>query len=203
MIAFKNIIFDFGGIIIRIDHNRIAEAFKNFGLKNFDHLYSKAHQSNLFDDFEKGIISPEQFRNELREVSGMNLSDDQIDNSWNAILLELPNENIDLLMRLKQSHRIFLLSNTNSIHEKAFTEMIIRDFGKNILEEVFEKVYFSHHLHMRKPDAEIFLHVSKENNLLPEETLFVDDSPQHIKGATKVGLNTLLVEKGKMIADYF
>ncbi len=172
-------------------------------MQNFDQLYSQLHQTTLFDDFEKGNISAQKFRDTLREISGIGLKDDQIDEGWNAILIDLPKENIDVLKRLKPSHRLFLLSNTNAIHEKAFTEIMLRDFGKNVLEGNFEKIYFSHHIHMRKPDLEIFERVMNENNLHPEETLFVDDSMQHIDGAKKAGLQTLFVEKGKMIADLF
>lgn len=200
---YKNIIFDFGGVIIRIDYHRIAATFKNFGVYNFDQLYSQLHQTPLFDDFEKGIIQPQQFRDKLREISGIDLTDAQIDEGWNAILIDLPKENIDVLKRLRSSHRLFLLSNTNAIHEKAFTEIMFRDFGCNVLEENFEKIYFSHHLHMRKPDVEIFEQVIRENNLQPNDTLFVDDSLQHIEGAKKAGLQTLFVSKGKMIADLF
>ncbi|MEO8086747.1 MAG: HAD family phosphatase [Bacteroidota bacterium] len=200
---FKNIIFDFGGVIIRIEYLRIAAAYKSFGVDNFDQLYSKLHQTTLFDDFEKGLISPQQFRDQLRQISGINLIDSQIDEGWNAILIDLPKENIEVLKRLKESHRLFLLSNTNAIHEKAFTEIIFRDYGKNILEDVFDKIYFSHHLHMRKPDLEIFERVLTDNNLKAGETLFVDDSMQHIDGAKKAGLQTMFVENGKMIADLF
>jgi glucose-1-phosphatase len=200
---FKNIIFDFGGVIIKIDYLRIAATFQHFGLGDFDKLYSQLHQTTLFDDFEKGVLSPAQFREELRRISGMNLTDAQIDESWNAILINVPEENVAVLRRLKQSHRIFLLSNTNALHEKAFTEIILRDYGNNVLEEVFEKIYFSHHLMLRKPDIEIFQRVLEENNLRAEETLFADDSPQHIEGAKKAGLQTLLIESGKMVADYF
>ncbi len=200
---YKNIIFDFGGVIINIDYHRIAATFKSFGIQNFDQLYSQLNQTTLFDDFEKGLITPSAFRDQLRKISGVQLTDEQIDAGWNAILIDLPKENIDVLKQLKKSHRLFLLSNTNAIHEKAFTEIMMRDFGKNIIEEVFEKIYFSHHIHMRKPDAEIFELVLRENNLKAEETLFVDDSLQHIEGAEKTGLQTLFIEKGKMVADYY
>jgi len=200
---YKNIIFDFGGVIIRIDYQRIPDTFRKFGVKDFDALYSKVHQTPLFDEFEKGFITPEVFRERLREISGINLTDSQVDEAWNAILVDLPEKNIEVLRQLKKSHRLFLLSNTNLIHEKAFTEIMLRDYGKNVLTEIFEKIYFSHKMYMRKPDIEIFERVLKENNLLPGETLFVDDSLQHIEGAKKAGLQTLWVEKGKMIADLF
>jgi|SRR5215203_816568 len=200
---FKNIIFDFGGVIIRIDYHRIAATFKKFGLDNFHSIYSQLYQDTLFDDFEKGMITPQQFRDEIRAASGILLTDSQIDQAWNAILIDLPMENIKTLIRLKKSHKIFLLSNTNAIHEIAFMKIVHDDHGRNILEEIFDKVYFSHMMNMRKPDKEVFEKVLRENNLLASETLFVDDSIQHIEGAKKAGLQTLLVEKGKMIADYF
>lgn len=203
MSNFKNIIFDFGGVIIRIDYNRIAAQFRTYGIADFDSVYSQLHQTTLFDDFEKGMITPGQFRDSLRKIAGLDLLDEQIDTAWNAILINLPEENIGVLRELKKRYRIFLLSNTNAIHEKAFTEMILRDYGRPVLGEVFEKIYLSHHLHMRKPDAEIFRHVLKENDLIAEETLFVDDSMQHIEGAKKAGLQTLFIEKEKMVADYF
>jgi len=203
MNTFKNIIFDFGGVIIRIDYNRIAATFKTFGIGDFDTLYSQLHQDTLFDDFEKGLITPEKFRDRIREVSGIAITDIQIDEAWNAILIDLPEKNIEALKRLKKTHRIFLLSNTNAIHEKAFMEIVFRDYGKNVLTETFEKIYFSHQMKMRKPDRQIFETVLRENNLIAGETLFVDDSQQHIEGAKKAGLQTLFVEKGKMVADYF
>jgi len=200
---FKNIIFDFGGVIIRIDYQRIAATFNKFGVGDFEAFYSQLHQDTLFDDFEKGLITPEKFRERIREVSGIPITDSQVDEAWNAILIDLPEKNIEALARLKKSHRIFLLSNTNAIHEKAFMEIVFRDYGTNVLTETFEKIYFSHQMKMRKPDREIFEMVLRENNLLAAETLFVDDSLQHIEGAKNAGLQTLFVEKGKMVADYW
>ena len=200
---FKNIIFDFGGVIIRIDYHRIAAAFKKFGLGDFNAIYSQLYQHTLFDDFEKGLITPQDFRDEIREASGILLTDSQIDEAWNAILIDLPMENIKTLIQLKKSHKLFLLSNTNAIHEIAFMKIVHDDHDRNILEEIFDKVYFSHKMNMRKPDVGIFERVLRENNLVASETLFVDDSIQHIEGAKKAGLQTLFVEKGKMVADYF
>jgi putative hydrolase of the HAD superfamily len=203
MPPFKNIIFDFGGVIINVDYHRVVNAFVQLGVKDFDRLFSQLNQHHLFDDFEKGLISADEFRNQLKSISNVPLTDQQIDDAWNAILINLPKENIELLKRLKKNYRLFLLSNTNEIHEKAFTQMMMHDFGENVLPDIFEGIYFSHRMHKRKPDAEIFEQVLKENNLAAEETLFIDDSPQHIDAAKQLGIQTLLFEKGKTIADIF
>lgn len=203
MQSFKNIIFDFGGVIIDIDYQTCISSFRNIGIKDFEYWYSQLKQSHLFDDLETGKITPEGFRENIRKSARLPLTDEQIDFAWNSILIGLPKENIELLKKLKPHYRLFLLSNTNAIHEKAFTQMIQRDFDENVLEELFEQTYFSHHIHMRKPDEAIFQYVLRENNIKAEETLFIDDSPQHIEGAKKAGLQTVFLEKGKKITELF
>ena len=199
----KNIIFDFGGVIIDIDYQLTIKAFKKLGIENFEEHYSKLKQSNLFDEFEKGIITSGEFRDRIRNISKFPFTDQDIDNAWNAILIDLPKENVDVLGKLKSNYNLFLLSNTNAIHELAFTEMIQNKFGGNVLEKVFDKIYFSHHIHMRKPDPEIFSYLLSENDLVATETLFVDDSPQHIESAQKLGLQTFYFDKEKTLHDIF
>jgi len=199
----KNIIFDFGGVIIDIDYRLTMEAFKKLGIKNFEDQYSKASQSPLFDELETGMITAAEFHNGIRDLTKMPLTDEQIDAAWIAILIDLPKKNLDFLNSLKNNYRLFLLSNTNEIHEQAFMNMIHKKFGEDALKKTFERIYFSHHLHLRKPDTAIFNYVLKENNLRPEETLFVDDSLQHIEGAQKAGLRTFYFDKGKKLDDIF
>jgi len=199
----KNIIFDFGGVILDIDYHAVINGFRKLGIENFEDQYSKLVQSHLFDEFEKGMITASEFRKRINDISAFPLSDQQIDRAWNSILIDLPEENVSFLNGLKENYNLFLLSNTNAIHEPAFTELIQNKFGENVLQKVFDGIYFSHHLKMRKPDPEIYRYVLKENNLLAEETLFVDDSPQHIEGAKKIGLQTFYFEKGKKLQDIF
>ncbi len=195
----KAIIFDLGGVIINLNYDATALAFKNTGIKNFDEVYSKQKQERLFDDFEKGIISPAAFRDVLRTHIPEPVTDQEIDNAWDAMLLDIPPSRIKWLQELSKNHRIFLLSNTNEIHIKAFTQILIDTYGENIFEKIFEKIYYSCRMKMRKPDAEIFEFVLKENNLFPHETLFVDDSEQHIKGAEKLGLNVYQLKTNEEI----
>jgi FMN phosphatase YigB (HAD superfamily) len=197
----RNIIFDFGGVVLHIDYQRTIDAFKKLGVADFDDRYSKLQQSTLFDDLEKGLIAPQKFCQQLKSLADSTVTDDQIVSAWNAMLLDLPAEHVHFLKKIKTNYRIFLLSNTNEIHEHAFTKMIMEKFGTNVLTENFEHVYFSHHLHLRKPNVEIFNLVVRENKLIPDETLFIDDSIQHIEGAKKAGLKTFYFDKGKTLDD--
>ena len=195
------IIFDLGGVILDIDYHKTANAFIELGVDNFAELFSQLKQDRLFDDFEKGFIDPQSFRDRLRSFARQHMSDKQIDHAWNAILIGLPKENVDYLTRLKENYRLFLLSNTNEIHEKAFREMIENRYGEYIFDRIFEKAYLSHRIHQRKPDRSIYEFVIRENDLDVSTTIFIDDSPQNIEGAKLTGLHTLWLEKGKKLTD--
>lgn len=163
--SIKNIIFDFGGVILNIDYKLTEQAFAKLGLKDFDRIYSQATQEELFDVFEKGFISPADFRKGIRKFIHDDVSDSQIDEAWNSMLLDLPIERVRLLDKLKTKYRIFLLSNTNQIHCDTFSANMQKQLSRDIFSDVFEKAYFSHKVKMRKPNEEIFELVLKENNL--------------------------------------
>jgi HAD superfamily hydrolase (TIGR01509 family) len=196
---FKNIIFDLGGVILDIDYNLTIKAFKDLGIENAETLYSKVSQVKLFDELEKGNISEKDFYSAMREIAQAALSDDQIRKAWNAILIDLPVENVNLLEKLKLNHRLFLLSNTNIIHEKAYKEMITKKYGSFVFDELFEKMYLSHHIHMRKPDKKIFNFVIQDARLNPEETIFIDDSPQHVEAGIKAGITSYYLKNMKLV----
>ena len=201
----KNIIFDLGGVILNINYNKTSEEFKKLGLKNFDELYSQAQQSHIFDHLEKGLISNEKFRDEIRRISKLNITDEQIDFAWNAMLLDLPGERIEILINTKRNYRTFLLSNTNDIHLNAYTKNLDKQHNIKSLAELFEQEFFSHEIHLRKPDVKAFQFVINKMKLIPEETLFIDDSAQHLTGAKNAGLKTLFmdVSKGMTLTDIF
>ena len=199
----KNIIFDLGGVLLNLDFTRTEKAFAELGLTDFESIYSKSKQEQLFDVFEKGEMSAAQFRNEMRKYLNENTNDEQIDLAWNAMMLDLPQERLKLLAELKKDHSLFLLSNTNEIHFSAFTSYFKKEYGMNDLSHIFINEYYSHKVGKRKPEKEIFLQVLNQNALDPSQTLFIDDSIQHIDGAKNLGINTRWLEKGETILQLF
>lgn len=181
----KNIILDLGGVLINLDYNKTNDELAKLGLTNG---FTKAKQIDLFDRLEEGKISDFDFLNEFNQLAGANHDHQLIINAWNAILLDFPISRLDLVNELSQKYRVFLFSNTNSIHINAVYEILKRDHAINNLDNYFEKVYISNELGIRKPKPEGFLHIISENNLNPKETLFIDDSPQHIVGAKEAGI---------------
>jgi putative hydrolase of the HAD superfamily len=185
------IIFDLGGVILNLDFDLTINAFKELGGDNFDLLFTKAYQDKIFDKFETGQINSKEFVQYMLDFLPDEVKRGLIYDAWNAMLLDLPHHRIDFLNEIKQTHRIFLLSNTNEIHYKEFSKRTQEVYGNSkLLEEIFEKAYFSHLLKKRKPNADAFQVIIDNHNLEVGKTVFIDDSIQHIEGAKKVGLLT-------------
>jgi FMN phosphatase YigB (HAD superfamily) len=194
MTNIKNIIFDYGNVIFSIDFTLTQQAFADLGINNATEFFGHRKQDNIFNAFEKGEITADEFRARIREKAGnQNLSDEQINNAWNKMLLGIAKGNNDLLMKLKGIYRTFLLSNINAIHYDYIIDYLKREFDFEGNDHLFEKVYYSHLIGKRKPDAEIFEYILKDSNLKPEETLFIDDSPQHLETASQLGIQTFLM----------
>ena len=183
-----NIIFDLGNVILNIDYQSTINAFEKIGIKDAKKFYSKSSQKNIFDKIETGEITRENFVIEIQKIIPK-ASEFEVINAWNAIIKNLPQSRINLLKSLKNHFSIFLLSNTNAIH----IDYIFKKLGRDRYEEfynLFDKVYYSHEVKLRKPDPNIFELVIDENNLNVKKTLFIDDSIKHIKSAKKIGFQT-------------
>ncbi|MGJ1267901.1 HAD family hydrolase [Sphingobacterium spiritivorum] len=192
----KNIILDYGNVIFMIDFMRAQEAFTALGIKNVDQFFAHKGHAPLFDAFEKGEITAEAFRQGIRDAADVpHLSDEQIDAAWNALLIGVPQGNHELLLELKGKYRLFLLSNNNEIHYQWILDYLKREYQLEDNTSFFEKDYYSHLMKMRKPNADIFEYVLNAHDLKPEETVFIDDSPQHLDTAAKLGLHTFLLTK--------
>ena len=199
----KNIIFDLGGVILNIRYQNALEAFQKLSTSQQTIAFTQQKQSRLFDEYETGRISDQAFREGLRQHYEIEASDAEIDAAWNAMLLDIPAERITLLQALSQKYRLFLLSNTNAIHLVHFTRLVAEGFAIPSLDSLFEKTYYSHLIGQRKPDAPVFEHILKRHQLHRHETLFIDDSIQHIEGARQVGLQTLFLAPPLTINEVF
>ena len=195
MTKIKNIIFDLGGVILNLDYTKTDKEFHKLGLNNFSKLYSKKKQSKIFDDFEKGRFSAEKFIFLIKQSENLKVKDSDFINAWNAMLLEIPKERMEFIKRLKKDYNIYLLSNTNEIHIKKFEADLRKNNWLRDFQDCFDQVYYSSNMGMRKPDYDCFNKVLEDHNLKAHETLFIDDSVQHIEGAKKVGINAYLLNK--------
>lgn len=184
----KAVIFDFGGVLINIDYQAPRLAFEALGYQSFGNSYSQAEQQEVFDLLETGQISPAKFYDEIRRLSGLDISDMQIRKAWDSILLDLPEDRLSLLSQLKHAGiPCFLLSNTNQLHIETIYQGL-NERGIHDFPSFFNSVYLSYECGLRKPDEAFFKLLLEENQLNPQDCLFIEDSPQHRETARKLGI---------------
>lgn len=201
MEGIKNIIFDLGGVILNIDYKLSQQAFEQLGVTDFEGMYSKCQQNDLFDRLETGKITAKNFIEELQNQSPVKIHESDIINAWNAMLLDFPLRRLQILQQLQLHYNTYLLSNTNEIHESEFNHRLQQTCGYPTMAVFFDKIYLSHRIGMRKPHKEVFEMILNENNLKADETLFIDDSIQHIEGAISAGLKTIYLADGMTIEE--
>ena len=181
MEGIKNLIIDFGGVIINLTRNRCVEAFESFGVPDVRDCI--LNSKDLFMQIEMGTITSAEFRDGIRHLTQQRLTDEQIDAAWIAMLDDIPAYKLDLLMDLRSRYNTMLLSNTNEIHwQWAYKGHHAEDF--------FGKIYLSYELNMVKPNADIFEYVLKDAGINPEETLFLDDAVPNCRTAEALGIRT-------------
>lgn len=183
----KNIIFDLGGVLLNLDQERTLRRFRKLGLD----LDDVNVQSPIFKDFETGKVKEEEFLHFLKSELKGTAGDQEVLDAWNAMLLDMPSERVELVYSLKSKFRIFLFSNTNTLHMKEIFRYTDEILGPGKFSGMFEKMYLSYELGMRKPSPDAFQKVMQDANLKGFETVFIDDSRLNIKGAREAGLHTI------------
>ncbi len=197
----KNIIFDLGGVFLNIDFAKTEAAFAQLGVTNFNSYITQHSITDLFESLETGKISPSQFHESFRKKSGTSLTDAQIANAWNALLLDFPPERIEWLNKIRSRYGVYLFSNTNKIHYDAFIEFFNKQTGFGDFNSYFIKAWYSHELGMRKPYPSAYLHILNEQHLIAAETLFIDDTLKNIEGAREAGLQTIHLVHPQTVLD--
>ena len=198
----RNIVFDLGGVLVDLDFKAAINGLQKAGFANVKEQLQAFDREGIFQKFELGEMSAEEFRTAIRENSTVELTDEEVDALWNAMLLEVPREKLELILHLRGKYMVYLLSNTNSIHwdyvcKNAFN---YRGFRVN---DYFEETFLSYEMHLAKPDKAIFEKVLEEANLLPEETLFIDDSEANCKAASELGIHTHHYHIGEDLKELF
>ena len=198
----KNIVFDLGGVLVDLDFKAAINGLQKAGFANVKEQLQAFDRDGIFQKFELGEMTAEEFRTAIRENSSVELTDEEVDALWNAMLLEVPREKLELILHLRGKYMVYLLSNTNSIHwdyvcKNAFN---YRGFRVN---DYFEETFLSYEMHLAKPDKAIFEKVLQDANLLPEETLFIDDSEANCKAASELGIHTHHYHIGEDLKELF
>ena len=200
----RNIVFDLGNVIININPDLTLLKFKELGVASFDEMYSIMRQTDVFDRLDTGKITLPEFRRAIRDFAQINLADEQIDDAWCAMLLDFPEENTELLRKLRvEGYQLYLLSNTNEMHIEYYIKYLKHRFGRDLFTELFDRAFYSHEIGYRKPNREAYEYVLKVERLKPAETLFIDDLEHNVIAARQTGMQAYHHSKGDRLIDLF
>ena len=197
----KNIIFDLGNVLFSIDYKKTQDAFEALGFKNFADMYSQFTADALFKKLETGKISNTEFYSTIIKSHGGDITEEQINNAWNGMLLNWRIKSVEFLENLSKKYKIYLLSNTNDIHLQAVNKLLKEQTGRESIDDIFTVAYYSHKINYRKPNADIFEFVLKHANIKASETLFIDDLENNIATAVSLGFKTHLLLDGENIEE--
>ncbi|HPY82317.1 MAG: HAD family phosphatase [Bacteroidales bacterium] len=198
----ENIIFDFGGVILNLDEQATFSQLQLLMGKSASDI-PKIMELSRFYDFECGKITEHEFIENLLALSNNPFSKQDFISAWNAMLLDFPQKHVNLLLSLKTHFRTFLLSNTNVIHIEAFEKNMKQQGITFSMSDLFEEVWYSSSIGMRKPNPETYRAVTQKVNIIPERTLFLDDKQENLNGAAQIGLQTMLVTPTNSICSIF
>lgn len=197
------LIFDLGNVIIDIDYEFSINELKKIIPEHKFQLTSLFFPSQFHKDYEKGLISTEQFREEIRKHFDSDFTNEQIDHVWNSLLRIIPQPRVDLLRVLRNQYGTAILSNTNSLHIDAFESMIKEQTDETSLYNLCDHTFLSHKMGLAKPFKDIYQAVLTHINVEPQRVLFFDDLPANLAGAQSLGIQTQLITRDFGILEYF
>lgn len=197
----KNIIFDLGNVLLRLDFDASIHAFQKIGLQKEVLDPKHTYADPVFYALEIGKVSTEEFRSTIRKIlNNPDLSDRQIDDAWTAMILDIPANRVEMLRRLNKNYNVYLFSNTNQIHISKLHAEFALQHGIEF-PSLFVKDYYSHEIHERKPDLSSYQKVIELSGINPNESLFIDDLEKNVVSARDAGLKAYLHNASDEIAD--
>lgn len=180
----KALIFDFGNVFLNLDLEKAIQ--DTFELLEIESLSDELLSFNYL--YEQGLITTEEFL-KFYQDNFPKLSKQDLIHLWNSMLKDLPQHRLEFIQKLasEKKYKLILLSNTNELHINWVKENIpTYETFKNC----FDAFYLSHEIGLRKPEKAVFEFILSNNQLAANDCLFIDDSIEHIKGASKLGIQT-------------
>lgn len=186
-----HVVFDLGGVVFRLDKMIAIKRFKEIGVSHVEDFLDDYAQKGIFGDLEAGKLSAGQYRDELSQIVGKELTMEQLEYAWTGYAAELYQRNFDALLLLRQlGYPVALLSNTNPFMMK-WARSDRFDGNGHGLDYYFDRLYLSYEMQMMKPAPEIFQAMIDGERTAPDNILFIDDSARNCQAAATLGIQTL------------
>lgn len=196
----KNIVFDFGGVIVELNRPAAVSRFKEMGVDCIEELLDPYRQKGVFRKIEDGSMSRADFYREICKLAGKNISDSDIDRGLFDFIMPVEQKKLDCILELRKKYKVLLLSNTNDITMSWAMSEKFSPAGKPI-DYYFDGLYLSYKLGCMKPDSGIFHAMIRMAKINPAETLFIDDSEANISAGKALGFKTFRFEKENSFSE--
>ncbi|MFZ1280598.1 MAG: HAD family phosphatase [Ignavibacteriaceae bacterium] len=173
---YSAIVFDLGQVIVPFDYKYFVEKVNKHksGIgETFLELYNQNY--SIHRNYEKGLITEAVFISKMLEYLDDCIDGETFCKYWSDIF-SVDEKVVSLLPELKKRFKLFLISNTNSIHKKYGFEHY--EFLK-----LFDKLFLSHEVGFIKPEKEIYQAVEKVSGFPSEEHIFIDDILEYVNVA--------------------
>ncbi len=179
----RTIIFDLGRVLIDFDHTIAAKRIAQSTDKTVPDIFDLFFDSGITGLFEEGKISPEDFFTRVKELLNTQMPFQEFLPIWNEIFFftEQNRQVHALIKSLKGRYRTALLSNVNYLH----FEYIRKTFP---ILDVFDKVFTSYEMGVRKPDPLIYQKVLAALGDSADACFYTDDRPELIESARQLGI---------------
>jgi FMN phosphatase YigB (HAD superfamily) len=189
------LLFDLGRVVLDIDLNKTLACWAGHAGCEPANLLGRFTHDEIYQRHEKGEIDDAAFFASLRAALGVNLSDSQFLEGWNAIFAgEIPGI-AKLLARAAQHLPLYAFSNTNGAHVEHFSRAYA-----GVLSH-FRELFLSSTIGLRKPDAAAYDHVVKAIGVPAKRIVFFDDLAENIEGARARGLTAVHVTSPHVVAE--
>lgn len=180
----RNIVIDFGGVLVQLDKSASISAYRDLGMEGVAALINDYRSDGIFNELERGEIDIHEFCNRARQLTGIDAPDEAIEDAWQRLLVGVPQKKLEMLAALRRKYRVYLLSNTNAFH----WEYSVKEYFKDT-SLYFDRLYLSYELGMSKPDRRIFEHLIADTGISVGETLLLDDSADNCRMARELGFH--------------
>lgn len=201
----QNLVFDLGRVVVDINPQNTYEALAQLSKNKLTaaEVELKMVQAQLWRNYEAGVITDDEFRQWIRQYLNIEVIDEIIDYSFNALILKVAPEKIELIKKLGKNYNLFVLSNTSKIHMDYFLKSIHQQHGIPHFWDYFKKVFLSYEMNAWKPEPAIYQKMLLEGNLKPADTLFFDDLLVNVQAAKAMGINAIQILPHFSFLDFF
>ena len=206
--AYKNIIFDLGGVILDINLQKALNGFRTLGIPENELRFDKGDTAVVMQNYQLGYMTTPEFCNAIAAKCNPGTTPKQVEQAWNSICISIPERKLNAIKALKQNTNVYLLSNTNDLHWHFCLDHWF-NAGDNRCEDFFHQVFLSRDLHLEKPNAEIFEHVIKTIGAVrytetsAADTIFLDDNIDNVNAAKSCGIQAVQITPDFDWVEYF